>query len=107
MKYLLDSNNYVVACGNLATGIDVTDKLPFDINTYWMYKYDSENSEWIYLPDITDINTTIENVIYNWNTQKAYITIADIYRPGPYEFDCTEDWISEDCQNAIDNYFNN
>ncbi len=52
------------------------------------------------------VDTTITKVAYDWENDKAYITIADTNFPGPHEFDCTEEWTIEDCQNAINEKFN-
>src|SRR5690554_2773480 len=51
------------------------------------------------------VNKTITNVKYDWNNEKAYITIADTNFPGPHEFDCTATWTEQDCIDAINQKF--
>jgi predicted alternative tryptophan synthase beta-subunit len=51
------------------------------------------------------INKEIEKVEYDWNNEKAYITIADTNFPGPHEFNCTGTWDEQDCVNAISSKF--
>lgn len=51
------------------------------------------------------INTSITNVEYDWNNEKAYITIADTNFPGPHEFDCITTWTEQDCIDAINSKF--
>jgi len=56
--------------------------------------------------EVTEVDTTIVSVNYDWNNDKAYITIADENYPEPIEFDCDSNWTIEDCQNAINSKFN-
>ena len=56
--------------------------------------------------DTTETDTTITKVEYDWENEKAYITIADTYNPGPHEFDCNETWTTEDCETVINEKFN-
>ena len=51
------------------------------------------------------VNKTITNVKYDWNNEKALITIADTNFPGPHEFDCTTTWTDQDCIDAINKRF--
>ncbi len=51
------------------------------------------------------VDTTITKVEYDWENDKAYITIADTNFPGPYSFDCNEEWTINDCQQAIEDSF--
>ena len=51
------------------------------------------------------VNKTITNVKYDWNNEKAYITIADTNFPGPHEFDCQTTWTEQDCIDAINSKF--
>ena len=58
-----------------------------------------------YLQDAEPIGVSITNreiigVIYDWERSKAIITIADEFFP-THEFDCTGDWTTQDCINAI------
>ncbi|TLX73684.1 hypothetical protein E9993_14600 [Labilibacter sediminis] len=78
---------------------------PFSFEDAWLWKKDLTTGEWIYLPDITSVDKTITNVEYNWSTEKAYITIADQFRPGPHEFDCTTTWTETECMAAIESKF--
>nr|WP_321405885.1 hypothetical protein [uncultured Carboxylicivirga sp.] len=75
----------------------------FDIN---QWQKNLETGEWIYLPNITPIDTTITGVRYDWENNKCYITIRDIYRIGEHEFDCNSTWTDADCQAAINQKFN-
>ena len=65
------------------------------------YKKDIQTGGWIYLPDITPVDKTINNVVYDWQAMTVSIYINDMYRPGPYVFDCTGTWTEQDCINAI------
>ena len=56
--------------------------------------------------ELVIINTEILKVEYDWNNEKAYITIADTNFPGPHEFDCIGTWTEQDCINAINSKFN-
>lgn len=71
-------------------------------NVTW-HKYNNGNI--IYLPDVTPVNKHIVDVRYDWELMKAYITIADKFRPGPHEFDCVETWTDQDCIDAINQKF--
>ena len=71
-------------------------------NVTW-HKYNNGNI--IYLPDVTPVNKRIIDVRYDWELMKAYITIADQFRPGPHEFDCTTTWTDQDCIDAINSKF--
>jgi hypothetical protein len=71
-------------------------------NVTW-HKYNNGNI--IYLPDVTPVNKEIVHVKYDWQQMKAYITIADRFRPGPHEFDCTTTWTDQDCIDAINQKF--
>lgn len=74
------------------------DNYPFD------FVFDSHEGfhEWLK----SGLDKEIVNVQYDWNNDKAYITIADTNFPGPHEFDCTETWTEQDCINAINTKFN-
>lgn len=106
--YNLDNNGNIICIGIYDKGnfeYKVSDE-PFGIDTAHLYKKDLETGGWIYLPDVTPVDTTITKVEYDWNNNKAYITIADLYRSGPHEFDCDSNWTTTDCQNAINSKFN-
>lgn len=106
-RYTLDQNGFVVACGygSYENTVSVDDPFfEFEI-IYW--RKNIVTGEWIYLPDVTPVNKTITEVRYDWPAEKVYITIADQFRPGPYEFDCTRTWTVADCQAAIEAKFNN
>lgn len=51
------------------------------------------------------VNKAITDVKYDWNNEKAYITIADTNFPGPHVFECTKTWAVRDCINAINSKF--
>ncbi len=51
------------------------------------------------------VDKSITNVKYDWNNEKAYITIADTNFPGPHEFDCQRTWTDQDCIDAINQKF--
>ena len=65
------------------------------------WKKDLQTGEWAYLPDITPVDKSINRVEYDWQAMTASIYINDLYRPGPYVFDCTSTWTEQDCINAI------
>jgi hypothetical protein len=56
--------------------------------------------------EVKEVDTTIKSVRYDWDNNKAYILIADEDYPDEIEFDCTTDWTTQDCQNAINSKFN-
>ena len=105
-KYSLDEGGNVIGYGPLEifdNHIDGSEPFTgFDIANW---KKDLTTSEWIYLPDITPVNKEITEVRYDWSASKCYITIADLFNPGPHEFDCTGTWSDIDCQNAINSKF--
>ena len=87
---VVDNYNYFLDGSEPFTGFDCTN-----------YKKDMQTGEWIYLPDITPVDKTINNVVYDWQAMTASIYINDLYRPGPYVFNCTSAWTEQDCINAI------
>lgn len=97
----------VKECGDISRLDFPLTNEPFDIISAHLFKKNLSSGEWIYLPDVTPADTTIKEVRYDWPAEKVYITIADQYRPGPYEFDCTRTWTDADCQAAIEAKFNN
>lgn len=101
----IDEDGNVIEFGFINDGTFFTGEEPFAGFDIQFYKKDMSTGEWIYLPDITPINKTILDVKYDWQQMKAYITIADQFRPGPYEFDCQHDWSSQDCIDAINSKF--
>ena len=67
-----------------------------------LFSYDADLKKISYLPDITPIDKTINNVVYDWQAMTASIYINDMYRPGPYVFDCASTWAEQECIDAID-----
>jgi hypothetical protein len=67
------------------------------------YTFDSYKGYTAWLE--SGVDTTIIKVSYDWENELAYITISDTNFPGPYEFECTEEWTSEECQAAINEKF--
>jgi len=104
MRYSLDKNGYVSAIGDYPFAFELTDE-PFSIEDYHCWKKNLTTGEWIYLPDITPVNKAITEVRYDWPNSKCFITIADQFRPGPHEFDCTHTWTDTDCKAAINTKF--
>ena len=99
--YTLNSEGVVVACGyvgNYDNYIDGSE--PFTGFDCEFWKKDLQSGGWLYLHDITPVNKSINNVVYDWQAMTASIYINDRYRPGPYVFDCTTTWTEEDCINA-------
>lgn len=70
-----------------------------------LYRKNSTTGKWEFLPDVTPVDKTIIRVDYDWQQMKAYITIADQFRPGPHEFDCQTTWTDQDCIDAINSKF--
>ncbi len=105
-RYSLNFEGIPIAFGydnNFENELDGTEPFTgFDIE---FYKKDMATGKWIYLPDVTPVNKEIVDVKYDWNNEKAYITIADQFRPGPHEFDCQVTWTDQDCINAINQKF--
>lgn len=73
-------------------------------NSLFDYVFESTEAYQTWLKE--GVNATITKVEYDWENEKAYITIADLYNPGPHEFNCDETWTTEDCETAINNKFN-
>jgi len=73
------------------------DGFPFD------FVFDSQEGfqEWLK----SGVKKEIVKVQYDWENLKAFITIADVNFPGPHEFDCTGDWTSQTCVEAINSKF--
>ena len=69
------------------------------INEHFDFVFNTQEDYEKWLKD--GVDKTITNVKYDWNNEKAYITIADTNFPGPHEFDCTTIWTEQDCINAI------
>ena len=100
--YTLNSEGLIIACGYVGSYDYYLDgSEPFSGFDCEFWKKDLRSGEWIYLPDITTVDKTIKNVEYNWQDMTASIYINDMYRPGPYVFDCTSTWTEHDCINAI------
>lgn len=101
LKYNLNKDGYVTEIGYIQSyEIELTNE-PFDMNSAFCYRFDFETKRWIYLPDIAPVDKSINRVEYNWQDMTASIYINDLYRPGPYVFDCTSTWTEQDCVNAI------
>lgn len=105
-RYNLDLEGNVTEFGFLDFENELDGTEPFTGFDIQFYKKDMSTGEWIYLPDVTPVDKNIIDVKYDWQQMKAYITIADQFRPGPHEFDCDSDWTTDDCQNAINSKFN-
>lgn len=99
MKYSINKDGSVTSFG-INERILLTDE-PFDINTAHLYK--KEGDEWIYLPDITPIDKTIEKCVYDWSINQVRIYIKDIYIDKPITTNCDSTWTDADCQTYIDN----
>lgn len=67
----------------------------------WLYRKDSTTGKWLYLPDITPVDKSINRVEYDWQAMTASVYINDLYRLGPYVFECLSIWTEQDCINAI------
>ena len=105
-RYELNSEGFPISYGyskGLPHPLDGSE--PFSGFDIQFYKKDMSTGEWIYLPDVTPIDKNIIDVRYDWQQMKAFITIADQFRPGPHEFDCTTTWTDQDCIDAINSKF--
>ena len=94
----------IVECGlegNFDNYIDGSE--PFTGFDCEFWKKDLQTGEWVYLPDVTPIDRSILTVDYDWQAMTASIYINDLYRPGPYVFDCASTWTEQECINAINN----
>lgn len=105
MQYILNKYGQIISVGKIHGGIDMDGSEPFSLDDFYMYKKDLQSGEWVYLPDITPVDKNIIDVKYDWQQMKVYITIADQFRPGPHEFDCTTTWTDQDCVDAINSKF--
>ena len=103
MYYKLEEKTgRIISCGiTSAFGIEATGGEPFSVSDCEFWKKDLQTGVWVYLPDITPVDKSIRNVEYNWQDMTASIYINDMYRPGPYVFECTSTWAEQDCINAI------
>ena len=100
--YTLSNEGRIIACGYIGNYDNYIDgSEPFTGFDCEFWKKDLQTGEWVYLPDITPVDKSIRNVEYDWQAMTASIYINDIYRPGPYVFDCTSTWAEQDCINAI------
>ena len=104
-SYRLNENGVPIAYGYLGFENELTGSEPFTGFDIVRWRKDPETGEWIYLPDVTPVNKEIVNVKYDWQQMKAHITIADQFRPGPHEFECTTTWTDQDCIDAINSKF--
>ena|SRR5690554_6679279 len=104
-KYTLNAEGYPIAYGYMDFEQSLTGDEPFSGFDIQFYKKDMLTGEWIYLPDITPVDKNIIDVRYDWQQNKAYITLADRFRPGPHEFDCVKTWTEQDCIDAINQKF--
>lgn len=98
----LDNDGRIIACGyvgNYDNYIDGSE--PFTDFDCEFWKKDLQTDEWLYLPDITPVDRSINRVEYDWQAMTASIYINDLYRPGPYVFECSSTWTEQDCINAI------
>lgn len=103
--YTLGPTGHPVAFGYLGFENELDGTEPFTGFDIADYRKNLETGEWIYLPDVTPVNKEIVNVKYDWQQMKAYITIADQFRRGPHEFECSETWAEQDCIDAINSKF--
>ena len=101
LKYNLNKEGYVTEIGYISSYDTELTNEPFDMDSAFCYKFDFEAKKWIYLPAITPVDKSIRTIEYDWQLMAASIYINDIYRPGPYVFDCTSTWTEQDCINAI------
>ena len=100
--YTLNSECRIITCGHVGNYDNYVDgSEPFTGFDCEFWKKDLNTGEWVYLPDITPVDKSIRNVEYDWNAMTASIYLNDLYRPGPYVFDCTSTWAEDDCINAI------
>ena len=100
--YTLNSKGCIIACGYVGNYNHYLDgSEPFTGFDCEFWKKDLQTGGWLYLPDSTPVDKSIRNVVYDWQAMTASIYINDLYRPGPYVFDCTSMWTEQDCINAI------
>ena len=100
--YTLNNEGLIIACGYVGYYENyIAESEPFVGFDCEFWKKDLQTGEWRYLPDITPVDKTINNVVYDWQSMTASIYINDMYRPGPYVFDCTSTWTEQVCINAI------
>ena len=63
-----------------------------------------QTGEWIYLPDVTPVDRTINRVEYDWCENIVSIFLNDIYRTAPYIFPTVENMSEQDCIDLINKY---
>ena len=100
--YTLSNEGRIIACGYIGNYDNYIDgSEPFAGFDCELWEKDLQTGEWAYLPDITPVDKGINRVEYNWQDMTASIYINDLYRPGPYVFECTSTWTEQECINAI------
>lgn len=90
---VVDNYNYFLDGSEPFTGFDCTN-----------YKKDMQTGEWIYLPDVTPVDRTINRVEYDWYENIVSIFLNDIYRTAPYIFPTVENMSVQDCIDLINKY---
>ena len=103
--YSLDKNGRVICCGyidNYTLFLDGSE--PFSGVDCINYKKDIQTGRWIYLPDITQVNRSINRVEYNWHENTVSIYLNDIYRTTPYIFPSVQNMSEQDCIDLINKY---
>ena len=103
-RYTLDQNGFVVACGygSYENTVSVDDPFfEFEI-IYW--RKNIVTGEWIFLPDVTPVDRTINRVEYDWKENTVSIYLNDIYRTEPYIFTTIQNMSEQDCIDLINKY---
>ena len=103
--YTLNNDGFVIAfvvVDNYNCFLDGSE--PFTGVECINYKKDMQTGKWIYLPDITPVDRSINRVEYNWHENTVSIYLNDIYRVMPYVFPAIYNMSEQDCIDLINKY---
>ena len=105
-RYKLNSLGDIIESGVhvFENGVELDGSEPFTGFDCMNYKKDMQAGDWIYLPDITPVNRSINRVEYNWGDSTVNIYLNDIYRTMPYIFPAIQNMSEQDCINLINKY---
>ena len=105
-RYRLNDSGDIVEHGyhSFTGGFEVLPGDPFTGFDCVNYKKDIKSGEWIYLPDITPVDRSINRVEYNWHENTVSIYLNDIYRVMPYVFPAIYNMSEQDCIDLINKY---
>ena len=103
--YTLNSEGLIIACGCIGDYDHYLDgSEPFTGFDCGFWKKDLQTGGWVYLPDITPVDRSINRVEYTWHENTVSIYLNDIYRVMPYVFPAIYNMSEQDCIDLINKY---